>query len=63
MVAQDQSSMRFENCCHTSVGRCLMSSNSIPMTSHHEILGLSVLGHMVVFSRRKKLGNRDSLIM
>lgn len=38
-VVQDQNSMRFENCCHTSMGRCLMSSNSIPMTSHREILG------------------------
>lgn len=45
-VVQDQNSMRFENCCHTSIGRCLMSSNSIPMTLHHGILGsgLSISG-------------------
>lgn len=40
-MEQDRGSMRFENCCHTSAGRCLMSSNSIPMSSHQEILGWS----------------------
>lgn len=37
-MVQDRGSMRFENCCHTSAGRCLMSSNSIAMSSHQEIL-------------------------
>lgn len=40
-MVQDRGSMRFENCCHTSAGRCLMSSNSIAMSSHQEILGCS----------------------
>lgn len=38
-MVQDRGSMRFENRCHTSAGRCLMSSNSIAMSSHQEILG------------------------
>ena len=47
---QDRSSMRSENGCRASVSRCLMSSNSIPMTSRQETwaeAGVS-LSHMTV---------------
>lgn len=52
-AAQDPSSMRSENGCRASASRCLMSSNSIPMTSHQETsdeAGVS-LSHVTILRR------------